>query len=43
MGDLLALLHGPMSGLAVAGLAALWVVKAGLGWLAFRWWRTRRG
>ena len=39
MGGLVPLLHAP---LAVAGIAALWVVKAGIGWFLLRRWRARR-
>ncbi|MFY0682490.1 MAG: hypothetical protein JXR13_18100 [Thalassovita sp.] len=42
MSELVALFHGSMSAIGIAGFAMLWIVKAGASWLLLRWWRGRR-
>ena len=42
MTELLALLHGPVAAPGVAGIAALCVLKAAVGWKLLRRWRGRR-
>ncbi len=36
------LFHAFVSGWGVAGLAALWALKAAVGWVAYRFWKARR-
>ena len=37
-----AIIAAAVGKLGVAGLAALWIVKAGLGTIAYRAWRQKR-
>ncbi|MYM54510.1 hypothetical protein [Thalassovita mangrovi] len=40
--DLIVQAKAAIGAVGAAGIAAIWIVKAGLGWVALRWWRGRR-
>ena len=39
---MLELAHSVFAQIGLAGLVGLWVAKAGLGWVLFRYWKVRR-
>ncbi|WP_323783489.1 hypothetical protein [Thalassovita sp.] len=40
--DLIVLAKSAIGSVGAAAIAAIWIVKAGLGWVVLRWWRSRR-